>query len=142
MRKVLIVAAGLLLAACKLTPAHAGGVYVHHPVAGPVTQVVQSLSKGGGGVGGGSALAGGAAWVAAGEGVVVGLMVGDEWRRSQMKPACATGKPRQSWFGKIKDEPKLWRKACKSYRFANYTIAVASKPIKTTKVKKLWPNGK
>lgn len=41
------------------------------------------------------------------------MIVADEVKRSIDGPACATMKPRRSWFGMVKDEPKLWRKLCK-----------------------------
>jgi len=44
--------------------------------------------------------------------VVAVLIVGDEIRRTIEGPACATMKPRRSWFGKVKDEPRLWRPLC------------------------------
>lgn len=44
--------------------------------------------------------------------VVAGAIVADEVRRTIDGPACATMRMRQSWFGKVRDEPKLWRKLC------------------------------
>lgn len=77
------------------------------------------MSGGGGGgnpFGGG----GGAAWCAGGcvavagfEGLVLGLIIEDERRRFVAGPDCATNKmTRQSYFGVVRDEPKLWRKLC------------------------------
>lgn len=46
---------------------------------------------------------------------VVVLIVGDEVKRTFFEPelpACATMKWRQSWFGKVRDTPRLWRELC------------------------------
>lgn len=52
------------------------------------------------------------------------LIVADEIRRSVEGPACATNKmTRQSYFGVVRDEPKLWRPLCQRQRDPN-TIRV------------------
>lgn len=59
--------------------------------------------------------------------VVVGI-VADEVKRTIEGPACATGKmTRRSYFGIVRDEPKLWRPLCN---------------FKKAKGKKLWAKGK
>lgn len=60
------------------------------------------------------------------------LIVIDEIKRTVDGPACATNKmTRKSWFGTVRDEPKLWRPLC------NW-----KDPVMVASGQKLWPNGK
>lgn len=48
---------------------------------------------------------------------VVVLTVVDELARAASGPACATGRmTRRSYFGVIRDDPKLWRELCPASR--------------------------
>jgi hypothetical protein len=83
------------------------------PIVPPVVASTPSSSGAvGGGVGGSSSSAGTTA-VGVGIGIIAIFIIADEVRRTNAGPACATGKrTRQSYFGKVIDEPKLWRPLC------------------------------
>lgn len=66
---------------------------------------------------------------------VVVMLVADEVKRSIDGPACATMKPRRSWFGMARDEPKLWRPLC-AYKDPSHHKRANHKATK------LWPMGK
>ena len=82
----------------------------YHPIIPPVVKTPPVISGGGGG----AACAAGCLWAGAFVTVVAMAIVADEVKRGMAGPACATGKMRQSWFGQVKDEPKLWRPKCKN----------------------------
>ena len=68
----------------------------------------------GSGASGGALCAGGCPWVAGGIGVILAMILYDEWLRFQEpSPACANPANRhQSLFGSVADTPKLWRPLC------------------------------
>jgi hypothetical protein len=75
------------------------------------TSATPKAASGGGG--GGAWCTGGCVGVVVFQGVILAMIVGDEVRRTIDGPACATNKmTRQSYFGVVRDEPKLWRKLC------------------------------